>query len=304
MQHTIIEHIDHTVDGVAVLLLRGADGPLAPWDAGAHIDVELPNWLTRQYSLCGDLDDREHYRIAVRHDPLSRGGSEYLNLFIRSGQRLTVSLPRNHFKLENAPSYLFVAGGIGITPILPMMQAAVAARVPATLLYLGKAHEAMPFAAELQDRYSTGEQVILCETNGHERPDFAAIADTLSPHTLIYCCGPESMVVDVERAFRAERTRIERFQPVAKAFGPRTSFRVRCARSRRSVDVDADTSLLDALLDAGYPVGAGCREGVCGSCEVGVIDGQPDHRDDIGAPAGRMYTCVSRSLTPQLVLDL
>ncbi|MCV7228128.1 PDR/VanB family oxidoreductase [Mycolicibacterium komossense] len=304
MQDTIIERIDHTVDGVASLTLRADDGPLAPWEAGAHIDVQLPNWLTRQYSLCGDLDDREHYRIAVRQDPLSRGGSEYINLFLHKGQRLTVSLPRNHFRLEKAPSYLFVAGGIGITPILPMMQAATSAGVPATLLYVGKAHEAMPFATELRDRYSTGEQVILFETNHHQRPDFAAIAATLSPQTLVYCCGPESMLVDVERAFLARRTRIERFQPVAKTFGPNMSFQVFCAQSQRTVDVDADTSLLEALLDAGYPVGAGCREGVCGSCEVGVVDGQPDHRDDIGAPQGRMYACVSRSLTPRLTLDL
>lgn len=304
MQHTIIERIDHTVDGVASLTLRGGDGPVAPWDAGAHIDVELPNWLTRQYSLCGDLDDREHYRIAVRHDPLGRGGSEYINLFLRKGQRLTVSLPRNHFRLEKAPSYLFIAGGIGITPMLPMMQAATANSADATLLYVGKTQALMPFASELRDRYGTGEQVILFETNHHQRPDFAAIADILDSDTMVYCCGPESMLADVERAFPAEKTRTERFQPATKAFGPNTSFHVLCRQSQQTIDVDADTSLLDALLHAGYPVGAGCREGVCGSCEVDVVDGQPDHRDDIGAPEGRMYACVSRSLTPQLVLDL
>src|SRR4051794_6538265 len=99
MQRTAIEHIDQIANGVVCLTLTGVAGPLAPWEAGAHIDVELPNWLTRQYSLCGDLDDREHYRIAVRHEPLSRGGSEYVNLFLRQGQRLEVSLPRNHFGL-------------------------------------------------------------------------------------------------------------------------------------------------------------------------------------------------------------
>lgn len=304
LQHIIVERIAHTVDGVASLTLRGGDGPLAPWDAGAHIDVELPNWLTRQYSLCGDLDDREHYRIAVRHDPLSRGGSEYVNLFLREGQRLSVSLPRNHFELQEASAYLFIAGGIGITPLLPMMQAATAAGAAATLLYVGKSLADMPFGAELRDRYGAGEQAILFETNRHQRPDFAAIADVLDPHTLVYGCGPESMLADVERAFPAEKTRIERFRPAIKARGPNSRFQVLCARSRQTIDVAADTSLLDALLDAGYPIGAGCREGVCGSCEVRVLAGQPDHRDDIGAPHGCMYACVSRSSTPRLVLDL
>jgi ferredoxin-NADP reductase len=304
MQDIIIEHIDNTVDGVACLTLKGIEGRLAPWDPGAHIDVELPNWLTRQYSLCGDLHDREHYRIAVRHDSLSRGGSEYINLFLRKGQRLTVSLPRNHFRLEPAPSYLFIAGGIGITPMLPMMQAATAAGATATLVYVGKSLSDMPFASELQNRYDASGQVNLFETNHQQRPHFAPIADVLDPHTLVYCCGPESMLIDVECAFPAGKTRIERFQPAAKAYGANTTFNVLCARSGRSLTVGANTSLVDSLLHEGYSVSAGCREGVCGSCELRVLDGQPDHRDDIGASKGSMYACVSRSLTPQLVLDL
>ncbi|MGU3651930.1 PDR/VanB family oxidoreductase [Mycolicibacterium sp. A43C] len=304
MQHTIIDRIDHSVDGVASLILSGGDRLLAPWDAGAHIDVQLPNWLTRQYSLCGDLDDHQHYRIAVRLDPLSRGGSEYVNLFLREGKSLSVSLPRNHFELQEAASYLFIAGGIGITPLLPMMQAATAAGAAATLLYVGRSLASMPFIAELRDRYGAGERAILLETSRHRRPDFAAIAGMLDPHTAIYCCGPESMLADVERVFPAERTRTERFRPVIKARGPNAGFQVICAQSRQTIDVDADTSLLDALLDAGYPISAGCREGVCGSCEVRVLAGEPDHRDDIGAPDGRIYACVSRSATPRLELDL
>jgi ferredoxin-NADP reductase len=304
MQRTAITQMERISDGVVCLTLKGVAGPLAGWDAGAHIDVELPNWLTRQYSLCGDLDDRDHYRIAVRHHALSRGGSEYINLFLHEGQYLDVSLPRNHFRLEPAPSYLFVAGGIGVTPMVSMMQAAAAAGVEATLLYVGKTRAAMPFATELRDRYGEGEQVILFETDHHRRPDFAAIADTLDSQTSVYCCGPESMVIDVERAFSAEATHVERFQPATKSFAPNTEFHVLCARSKRTIDVAADSSLLDALLQAGYRLGAGCREGVCGSCELGVLDGQPEHRDDIGAPEGRMYACVSRSLSPRLVLDL
>lgn len=304
MQNTIIENVDTTVDGVACLTLKGSHGALAPWQPGAHIDVDLPNWLTRQYSLCGDLHDPERYRIAVRHDPLSRGGSEYINLFLGKGQSLPVSLPRNHFSLEPAPSYLFIAGGIGITPILPMLQSATEAGATARLVYVGKALSAMPFAAKLQDRYSTSGQVIFFETSRQQRPDLAAIAEVLDSDTLVYCCGPESLLADAELFFPAARIRAERFHPVTKTFRPNTAFTARCARSGQSVTVDASTSLLDALLREGYPVNAGCREGVCGSCDVRVVGGQPEHRDDVGAPDGHMYVCVSRSLTPELVLDL
>ena len=118
MQRTILDRVEPVADDVLSLVLRGADGPLAPWEPGAHVDVALPNWLVRQYSLCGDPDDREHYRIAVRHDRLSRGGSEYVHLFLRPGREVPVSVPRNHFPLVDSPEHLFVAGGIGITPIL------------------------------------------------------------------------------------------------------------------------------------------------------------------------------------------
>ena len=304
MQHTVIEGIDLICADVTALTLRSLGGPLAQWEAGAHIDVVLPNWLTRQYSLCGDPGDDGNYRIAVRHDPLSRGGSEYINRFLHEGRPLDVSLPRNNFRLETAPGYLLIAGGIGITPMLPMMKAATASGATATLIYVGKSQSVMPFATDLQDRYGEGEQVVLFETARQARPDFAAIAANLDPQTSVYCCGPESMLTDVERAFPANRTHIERFRPAPKRLRPNTSFEAVCSRSQQTIEVPAHTSLLDALLYAGYPVGAGCREGVCGSCEVVVLDGQPDHRDDVGAPRGRMYTCVSRSLTPRLVLDL
>ena len=121
MQKTILERIERVADDVVSLVLRGDEGPLAPWEPGAHIDLALPNWLTRQYSLCGDPADLSAYRIAVRHDRLSRGGSEYVHLFLRPGRTLEVSLPRNHFPLRPASEYLFLAGGIGITPLLPMI---------------------------------------------------------------------------------------------------------------------------------------------------------------------------------------
>lgn len=293
MQKTILDRVERVADDVVSLVLRGDEGDLAPWEPGAHLDLALPNWLTRQYSLCGDPADLSEYRIAVRHDPLSRGGSEYVHLYLRPGRTLGVSVPRNHFPLVDAPEYLFVAGGIGITPIMPMLRAA---GTRATLVYAGRSASTMPFAAELVAMY--GERVRLYAQG---RPDLAALAAEF-PAAEVYCCGPASMVDAAEALF--PRVHTERFQPTQRAFGPDTPFEVVCARSGQTIQVPADESLLDVLNHAGKPVPSGCREGVCGSCELSVLDGDPEHRDDIGAPDGRMYPCVSRALSPRLVLDV
>ncbi|WP_030879620.1 PDR/VanB family oxidoreductase [Streptomyces sp. NRRL S-1868] len=302
MQQTTIDRIEPVADGVVSVVLRGSAGALAPWEPGAHIDLNLPNWLTRQYSLCGDPADRERYRVAVRYDPLSRGGSEYIHRFLRQGRTLDVSLPRNHFPLLPAPGYLFVAGGIGITPLLPMLRAATDAGVPASLVYVGQSLASMPFVDELRSRFA--DRVRLVATRSDGRPDLAALASTLDPTALVYCCGPAPMLAAAEAAFPADRLHVERFRPVARSFPASTPFEAVCARSERTVPVGADESLLNALNHAGLRVPSGCREGVCGSCELTVLDGEPDHRDDIGAPEDRIYPCVSRAASDRLVLDL
>ncbi|NGO70855.1 PDR/VanB family oxidoreductase [Streptomyces boncukensis] len=302
MQQTVVDHIDRAAEDVVSLALRSASGPLAPWEPGAHIDLALPNWLTRQYSLCGDPADRGSYRVAIRNERLSRGGSEYIHRFLRQGRTLGVSLPRNHFRLEPAPAYLFLAGGIGITPLLPMLRAAAASGVPADLVYAGQSVATMPFADELRSSY--GDRVRIVATRRQGRPDLAALASALPPGARVYCCGPPAMLAEAEAAFPAGRLHTERFHPAPKSFAPNEEFEVECARSGQTLRVPADESLLDVLTHAGRPVGSGCREGVCGSCEIAVLDGEPEHRDDIGAPQGRMYPCVSRALGPRLVVDL
>ncbi|WP_244416728.1 PDR/VanB family oxidoreductase [Streptomyces hygroscopicus] len=302
MQQTTVDRIDQVAENAVSLVLRGTAGPLAPWEPGAHIDMALPNWLTRQYSLCGNPADRTSYRVAVRYERLSRGGSEYIHRFLRQGRTLDVSLPRNHFPLVPAPEYLFLAGGIGITAVLPMLRAAAASQVPASLVYVGQSAATMPFADELRAAY--GRRVRIVATREQGRPDFGALAAGLNPATLVYCCGPEPMLTAAVAAFPPDRLHTERFHPVAKPFAASTEFEVLCAKSGRTVQVPADESLLDALTHAGHPLPSGCREGVCGSCELTVLEGEPEHRDDIGAPAGRMYACVSRARSPRLVLDL
>lgn len=302
MQHAVLERMDRITDDVLSLVFRGAETPLAPWEPGAHIDLALPNWLTRQYSLCGDPAVPERYRIAVRHDPLSRGGSEYVHLFLELGRTLDISLPRNNFPLLPAPSYLFIAGGIGITPILPMMRTATAAGAATTLLYIGRSPATMPFAETLRATY--GDRVRTIATQLEGRPDFQSLATELDHRALVYCCGPTSMMDRAESVFPAGRVHVERFRPTPRPTVPNTPFEVLCTRSGTKVQVPEDMSMLDALNHAGHPLPSSCREGVCGTCELTVLAGTPDHRDDIGAPPTRIYPCVSRSLSPQLAVDL
>lgn len=183
-----------------------------------------------------------------------------------------------------------------------MLRAAAASDVPASLVYMGRSVASMPFADELRSSY--GDRVRIVATRERGRPDFAALGAALSPGAVVYACGPGPMLAAAEAAFPAGRLHAERFRPVPRSFAPNTAFEAVCARSGQTVQVPPDESLLDALTHAGYPVASGCREGVCGSCELAVIDGEPEHRDDIGAPAGRMYACVSRALSPRLVVDL
>ncbi|MDI2027824.1 PDR/VanB family oxidoreductase [Saccharopolyspora sp. TS4A08] len=292
MQKALIDDISPIADGVVALTLRGTGGPLAAWEPGAHIDLTLPNWLTRQYSLCGDPDGPD-YRIAVRRERLSRGGSEYVHDHLRPGRTVQISLPRNTFPLVEAREHLFVAGGIGITPLLPMLNAAAASGSDVRLVHAGRS---LPFAEELRREH--GDRVRF------ERPDLPALAAELGPEAVVYCCGPEPMLAEAEEVFPAERLHVERFRPRTRTFAPNTAFEAVCARSGRTVPVEPGDTLLEALRIAGMPVASGCREGVCGSCELRYLDGEPDHRDEVGAAGGRLYPCVSRSLSDRLVLDL
>ncbi|MEW2548273.1 PDR/VanB family oxidoreductase [Streptomyces sp. NPDC047002] len=298
-QQAVLDRVEPVADGVVALTLSGA---LAPWEPGAHIDLPLPNWLTRQYSLCGDPADRGRYRLAVRHERLSRGGSDYIHRYLRPGRTLDISLPRNNFPLLPAREYVFLAGGIGITAVLPMLRAAVAAGVPARLVYTGRSRAAMPFLDEV--RAVGGDAATVVETRREPRPDLAALAAALGPGGAVYCCGPAAMLAAAEAVFDPVALHTERFRPARREFAPDAPFTAVCARSGQSFEVPAGESLLDALTRTGHPVPSGCREGVCGSCEVRVLEGEPEHRDDVGAGPGVLYPCVSRARSPRLVLDV
>ena len=296
--------------GVVELELAQPGGlPLPAWEPGAHIDVVLDDGRARQYSLCGAPADRTSYRIGVRRGADPRSVSAAIHDVLEPGSLVTVRGPRNRFPFEAAARYLFVAGGIGITPILPMLAAADQAGAQWRLLYSGRSLDSMPFVEELR---SYGGRVCVHPSGSRGRMGLAAVASEVTAGALVYCCGPEELLQAVEACDRSgQAVRTERFSPrvPADADDADQPVEVVLARSGRTVTVPAGISILDALLEAGVDALSDCREGLCGACEVAVLDGEILHRDSVLTAREHlrgtsMTICVSRARSPRLVLDL
>ena len=297
--------------------LSTEDGSALPaWTPGAHVDVHLPSGKIRQYSLCGDPADRTEYRIAVLRQPQGRGGSEEVHRELRAGTLLKLGSPRNDFVLEEAPAYRFVAGGIGITPILPMIRAAAAQGSAWHLVYGARSRDHFAFLSELEglselDGVPGGTlELYAQDQNGHPPLAPVAAAGLDGP---VYCCGPapllDALAGEMERAGSAGNLRFERFAPLALEAANEQGFEVLLAASGTVVAVGPDVSVLDAVREAGVAVPSSCEMGICGTCETAVIDGTVDHRDDLltdeeKACGNTMMICVSRCLSKRLVLDL
>jgi len=306
----------HPADGVCLLDLRDPAGrPLPAWAPGAHLDLVLAPGLVRQYSLCGDPADRATWRVAVLREPGGRGGSRYVHDRLAAGAAVRVRGPRNHFALEPARRYRFIAGGIGITPLRPMIAAADAAGADWTLAYGGRTRSSMAFGAELTARY--GDRVRVRPQDETGLLDLGTLLGEPQPGTLVYCCGPEALLVAVEaRCARwpAGALHVERFAPrsaVGQAPGEATElpFEVELAQAGLTLTVPPGQSVLRAIEAAGVSVLSSCTEGTCGTCETAVLSGTPQHRDSVLTPAEQaagdtMMICVSRSATRRLVLDL
>jgi ferredoxin-NADP reductase len=311
----VIDQKEAVAEGVATLTLADPSGKDLPeWSPGAHIDVVLDNEeLTRQYSLCGSTKDRQTWRIGVLHDPNSRGGSRFIHEQLATGTALRVRGPRNHFPLIDSPGYVFIAGGIGITPVIPMIAYAEGIGANWTLIYGGRQRSSMAFLDELAS-YGDRVRVFPQEDVGFIPLTDPSILGDVKKDTLIYCCGPEPLLQAVESAsahWPPGSLHIERFAAKVVPADPKSldSFEVVCQRSGSTLKVEPDKSILTAAEEAGLKVLASCRAGVCGTCEVDVIEGVPDHRDSVLSSAEReenefMLVCISRSKTPRLVLDL
>ncbi len=311
MTEAVVEAKDLVSDGVASLTLRPTSGmPFPSWQPGAHVDLVLPGVRTRQYSLSGDPADCSTYRLGVLREPESRGTSEFVHAGLATGDVVRVVGPRNHFRLADAARYVFVAGGIGITPILPMVREAAARGADWHLTYGGRSRASMAFLDELEQY---GDRVTMAPQDEVGLLDLDAILGEPREDTKVYCCGPGPLLDAIEAAvapWPRGTLHTERFaaKPLTEPVRA-DAFEVELRASGRTITVTPDVSILDAVTDAGVPTVSSCAEGTCGTCETTVLEGVPDHRDSVLEDTEReagdcMMICVSRSCTARLVLDL
>jgi ferredoxin-NADP reductase len=295
-------------DGVVELQLK-ARSTLPPWEPGSHVDLLLGPDLVRQYSLCGDPADRRYLKVAVLREPKSRGGSEHVHDVLKEGQQIQIRGPRNHFPLVESPRYQFIAGGIGITPILCMIREAERAGADWHLLYGGRSRESMAYLPELE-LYGGRVRIQPADTDG--LMDLDSVLGIPRSDTAVYCCGPEPLLNAVEercQPWPANALHLERFAP--KTLGDDvidTEFEVEFARSGVTATVPAGASILDVATENGLFVLRSCSEGVCGTCETVILEGDPEHRDSVltdeDREEGCFMPCVSRARSARLVLDL
>ncbi|MGW6061850.1 PDR/VanB family oxidoreductase [Streptomyces sp. NPDC055189] len=307
-----LAHKEPLAEGVVRLTLTHPSGERLPaWSPGAHIDLMLGPGLVRQYSLCGNPQDTSRLQVAVLHEPESRGGSAYVHHTLAEGDTVRVSGPRNHFRLAASPRYLFLAGGIGITPILPMIAAADRQGADWRLVYGGRSRATMAFTGQLARDHP--QRVDLRPQDESGLLDLDGLLGSPAADTLVYCCGPGPLLDAVERrcaSWPQGTLHLERFTPREQADdAPAASFEVELSRTGITVSVPPDKSVLESVEAAGVPVLSSCHEGTCGTCETAVLDGRVDHRDSLLTPAEQagndtMFICVSRAAGPRLVLDL
>lgn len=300
-------------EGVVELTFAGlgSRATLERWEPGAHIDIELPDGSSRQYSLCGSPGWNGVWRVAVLREDAGRGGSVHVHEHLEPGAKVVLRGPRNHFALTAASEYVFVAGGIGVTPLLPMVEEVARRGIPWRMLYVGRERERMAYAADLS---TYGDRVTVHPSRPSGRADVASFVRSIGDQGAVYCCGPEELVEAVRSAVPAVRGvsfHAERFTPlpIDESDGGLPTFEVDLARSARTVTVSEGESIVDACARVGVSIPTSCREGTCGSCESVVLSGTPAHRDSVldddDRATGRyIMPCVSRSRTARLELDL
>lgn len=327
----LVTQVRREAAGVVSVTLEDPDGgPLAPWAPGAHLELVLPSGLVRQYSLCGRPSDAARYTVAVLREPSGRGGSAEVHDCGLVGRRLLVRGPRNRFPLADAERYLFIAGGIGITPILAMARSVAQSRTaPWALHYGGRSRRSMAFTRELgclaglgrpgvgrSGGGAGGGSVDIVAEDERGMLDLAAILAPADAGTQVYACGPAGLLAAVQEhcaALGLPAPHVERFTAEAAPAGPEPAedraFEVELARTGARVTVTPGETLLAAVRRVVPDVLSSCEEGFCGTCETRVLAGTPDHRDTILTDAERekgdtMFLCVSRARTPSLTIDL
>ncbi|WP_434113349.1 PDR/VanB family oxidoreductase [Paraburkholderia caffeinilytica] len=312
-----VTQLKREAEGILGIELQAADGAaLAPFEPGAHIDVHLAGGLTRQYSLCNDAVETDRYRLGVSLSATSRGGSSYLHTSLREGDLLTISEPRTLFGLSReATSHRFIAGGIGITPILSMIRWCVRHAVPWQLHYCVRSRMCAAYLDEL--RAFAGKVYVHANdelTSG--APEIQTLMSDVKPGEHIYCCGPGGLMDAVshhgqQSGIPRENLHFERFtaSPVQVADRRERAFTIVLARLGMRCVVEPDESILESLERHGVCPPFSCREGLCRSCEVAVLSGEVEHRDYVLSEheqtCGKsLMICVSRANSDELVIDL
>ncbi|VVD73652.1 cytochrome P450/oxidoreductase [Pandoraea soli] len=311
----VVESVVPVADGIVKLRLVAPDGRAMPrWAPGSHIDIECGDTgLSRQYSLCGDPADAGALEIAVLHEPQGRGGSHWVHTQVKAGDRLRIRGPRNHFRLdETTRRAIFVAGGIGVTPIAAMARRAKALGIDYEIHYSGRSRHTMALIDELLALH--GERLHLWVKDEGQRADYARLLATPRDGTQVYACGPLRMLDALAQCcapWPDDTLRVEHFQSQLGTLDPAKehAFDVTLKDSGITVTVPADQTLLAALRAANIDVQSDCEEGLCGSCEVQVLEGDVDHRDVVLTRAERdantkMMSCCSRACGKSLVLAL
>lgn len=322
---------------LGLTLVDPAGGELPAWTPGAHIDLVLPSGMTRSYSLCGE-PERAEYRIAVLHDPAGRGASREIHGVQLVGALLPASAPRNQFELVDAPHHVFIAGGIGITPLVPMVRRVVAGGGSWQMHYLGRSRDRMSFLAPLAALAAgSGGRLDVIARDERERAAMRDVLDAVPAGSAVYCCGPDGLIREVEELSAAFNGRfelhVERFgrptlaEPAAAGAGPDAAageaggsdfdepcdpegpFTVELRQSGLTLEVGAGESILGCARKLRQGLTFSCSDGYCGTCETAVLAGTPDHRDtvltdDERAENRTMMICVGRSRTRRLALDL
>lgn len=306
-----IRAIRWEAEGILSFILEPLGGGLMPsFDPGAHIDVQLTPGLARSYSLANDPAIRTHYEIGVHLSPESRGGSRHIHERWRAGDIIEISQPKNNFPLvEDAPHTVLIAGGIGITPMLPMIARLERLGRSWELHYVAATPERAAYVGHVEE--FEGVAIAFDGIPGGQRLDLQAISQNAPADAHLYCCGPSGML-DAFVAINAERPQthvhIEYFgaETIVATEG---GYTLELARSGKTIAVEEGETMLDALLTAGIDIGFACGEGVCGTCEVKVLDGIPDHRDhfltDEDKASNRsIMVCCSGVKSSRLVLDI
>lgn len=308
-----VRRAEQAADGIQLFeLVRDDGGPLTAFTPGAHLQLKVPNGSMRRYSLASDPADATFYQIAVKREGPGTGGSRALVDGIKAGDTIDVSAPLNDFELAPAaPGYVLIAGGIGITPMVSMVRHLLSTGgKPFKLYYLGRTPAQMAFHKELSGPEFRGRVVMHCDEGDPSRSyDLWPVLETFKGQHL-YCCGPRGLmeaVRDMTGHWPTSAVHFEDFGARQAPLATDTAFTVRLARTGSTHVIPATASILEILRDAGVHISASCESGSCGTCEVKLLEGVADHRDIVlteREKPNRIMVCVSRALTPELMLDL